>query len=100
MYEVGFDNREYGDRCVGHVCTIPVPAATEEARARAQANAHLIAAAPDLLAFANAYMDMAANVTNKGTSARPTVAQLNALFDQARAAIKKAQGATAWPRKT
>lgn len=51
-----------------------------------------LSAVDDLLAFAKAFQDMAVEVTNKGTSARPTVMQLNTLYDQSRAAIAKAEG--------
>lgn len=49
-------------------------------------------AAPDLLAFAKAFQEMADDVTARGTNARPTVKQLNDLWDQSRAAIQKATG--------
>lgn len=47
-----------------------------------------IAAGPDVLGyavgFARAYLDMAADVTAKGTKAKPTVRQLNHLMEMAR----------------
>ena len=74
--------------CLAHdervVCYFP----TESSMAK---HAPLIAAAPELYAFARAYLDMTRSVTARGTTARPTAAQLNALFDQARAAISKAE---------
>ena len=45
----------------------------------------------DLLAFAQAYLDMANDVTARGSQARPTFLHLNALLEQARAAIAKAR---------
>lgn len=56
----------------------------------AMADATLFAASPELLAFAKAYRDMATEVTNRSTTARPTFRQLNALLEQATAAISKA----------
>lgn len=52
-----------------------------------RADAVLFAASPKLAEFARSYLAMVANVTAKGTKAKPTVAQLNVLFEQARAAL-------------
>jgi hypothetical protein len=67
--------------------TFTIPTSPEQ-----EANARLMAAAPDGLAFARAYLDMALDVTAKGPTAKPTVAQLNKLYDMARAYVAKAEG--------
>lgn len=52
-----------------------------------RADAALFRAAPMLAQFARAYLAMAADVTAKGTKAKPTLAQLNALMEQAHDAL-------------
>ncbi len=47
---------------------------------------------PDGLAFAKRYLEIALEVTSKGTSARPTVKHLNELYEMARAIERKATG--------
>lgn len=53
-------------------------------RAQSARLARLIAASEQMADFVQSYLDMADEVTAKGAKARPTVAQLNKLLEQAR----------------
>lgn len=69
---------------------VPLQILQEDDYPSRAADADLIAAAPDLLAFARAYLAMVDEVASKGSTARPTFKQLNALIDMANAAIARA----------
>lgn len=57
-----------------------------------EANAHLIVAAPDMLEALRKAERALSLRTTYGTKAKPTVAELNVMLDDFRAAIAKAEG--------